>query len=221
MATSLAQRIRAARNYADLRQQDIAEACAAAGIKVSRSAVAQWEYDDERRTQPSVDHLKVVAKRTGVPLEWLLNGNAELADIWRFAKLAEPGPTAPLPIASPPASPASDRLKEACSRAVEFAVLQRKPDLAAAFGREIRQGAIRFMPDFMWGNVVAEFKTLPPSADTVGHLLMVEQATSRKMKKVVIELTPRPGDPYEIFGIVVLPVSSPDEAAGKLLSLIE
>ena len=35
MPTTLAQLIKAARNYADLRQQDIADACAAAGHKVS------------------------------------------------------------------------------------------------------------------------------------------------------------------------------------------
>lgn len=87
MPTTLAQRIKAARSYADLRQQDIADACTAAGHKVSRSAVARWEYDDERRTQPSIEHMKILAKRTGVPLDWLLNDNADLADIWRFAKL--------------------------------------------------------------------------------------------------------------------------------------
>ena len=59
MPTTLAQRIKAARSYADLRQQDIADACTAAGHKVSRSAVAQWEYDDERRTQPSIEHMKI------------------------------------------------------------------------------------------------------------------------------------------------------------------
>ena len=50
---------------------------------------------------------------------------------------------------------------------------------------------------------------------------MAEQALSRKMRKVVIELSPSPGEPHEIFGIQVYPVSSPDEAAQALLRLTD
>lgn len=218
MTTTLAQRIKAARSYADLRQQDIADACAQAGIKVSRSAVAQWEYDDERRTQPSIDHIKIVAKRTGVPLEWLLNDSAELADIWRFAKMHD-APPAPMPVAPAPQSPVTDRFSDAYSKAIEFAVLQRKPDMAAAFGRRIGQSDMSIQPDFVWGNVIAEFKTRPVGSDTVGHLLMAEQALARKVSKVVILLSPEQELPSEVFGITVYPVSSPDQAAEKLISL--
>ena len=208
MPTTLAQRIKAARNYADLRQQDIADACAAAGHKVSRSAVAQWEYDDERRTQPSIEHMKILAKRTGVPLDWLLNDNADLADIWRFAKLTTPAPSAPMPLEPAPKSPVTDRFADAFSKAIEFALLQRRPEMAAAFGREFGQGAYRVQPDFVWGN-------------TIGRLLIAEQALSRKLNKVVIELVPTPGEPHEVFGIQVYPVSSPDEAAQRLISLAD
>ena len=53
MATELWQRIKTARKYADLRQQDVAVACG-----ISRGAVAQWEYEDAaRRTrEPAQDH---------------------------------------------------------------------------------------------------------------------------------------------------------------------
>ena len=44
---------------------------------------------------------------------------------------------------------------------------------------------------------------------------------SRKMRKVVIERSPSPGEPHEIFGIQVYPVSSPDEAAQALLRLTD
>ena len=208
MPTTLAQRIKAARNYADLRQQDIADACAAAGHKVSRSAVAQWECDDERRTQPSIEHMKILAKRTGVPLDWLLNDNADLADIWRFAKLTTPAPSAPMPLEPAPKSPVTDRFADAFSKAIEFALLQRRPEMATAFGREFGQGAYRVQPDFVWGN-------------TIGRLLIAEQALSRKLNKVVIELVPTPGEPHEVFGIQVYPVSSPDEAAQRLISLAD
>lgn len=216
MATTLAQRIKAARNYADLRQQDIADACTLAGIKVSRSAVAQWEYDDERRTQPSIDHVKVVAKRTGVPVDWLLNDNAELADIWRFAKLSEP-----MPLAPEPKSPVTDRFADAYAKAVEFAVLQRKPEMASAFGRVFGHGAFIIAPDFIWGNTVIELKTSQPTTETIGRLLTTEQALSRRLEKVVITLSATPTAPHDVFGIRVYPVTSPDEAAQKIIAICE
>ena len=95
------------------------------------------------------------------------------------------------------------------------------PVLHAAFGREFGQGGYRVQPDFVWGNTIAEIKTTPPATDTIGRLLMAEQALSRKMRKVVIELSPAPGEPHEIFGIQVYPVSSPDEAAQALLRLTD
>lgn len=217
MSTTLPQRLRAARQFADLRQQDIAEACALAGIKVSRSAVAQWEYDDERRTQPSIEHVKVVAKRTGVPLDWLLNDAAEIADIWRAGKLAEP---APMPLTTP-TPPGADRLSEACAKAIEFAVLSRRPDLAAGFGLSVVQSGIAIRPDFSWGNVIAEFKMSRPGPDAIGQLLMAEQALARRAKKVIIQLDPGADTVEEIFGVTVYHVSSPEKAADTLLSLIE
>lgn len=217
MTTTLAQRLRAARTYAKLRQQDIADACALAGFKVSRSAVAQWEYEDERRTQPGLDHIKIVAKRTGVPLNWLMSDDSNLADIWGFANLKEAAPVAPMPLSAPPA----DRYTDAACKAIEFAVVSRKPDMAAAFGRQLGHGLLRVQPDFLWGSVLAEFTTAAASADKVGILLTAEQALSRKMRKVVVELTPQGGQPHEIYGIHVVPVTSPDEAAQALIALCD
>lgn len=216
MGSTLAQRLRAARNYADLRQQDIADACALAGYKLSRSAVAQWEYDDDRRTLPSIDCVKVVAKRTGVPLDYLLNDRAE-ASFTAIAEVVRHG--APAPIAPEPKSPVTDRFSDAYSKAIEFAVLQRKPELAPGFGQVIGQGQFAAQPDFMWKNIVAEFKTHPVGADTVGQMLMLEQAAGGGLTKVVILLDGTASAPYDVFGIRVYPVPSPDVAAEKLISL--
>lgn len=81
MPTSeLWQRLRQARKYADLTQQDLADACS-----VTRGAVALWEAaEPEHRTKPTTDHLITVSKVTGVPLEWLLNDTSDLNAIWRL-----------------------------------------------------------------------------------------------------------------------------------------
>lgn len=216
MPSELSQRLRAARNYADLRQQDIADACALAGFKVSRSAVAQWEYDDERKTTPSIEQVKVVAKRTGVPLDWLLNDNADVSDVWRAASLG-----APMPLAAPPKAPGADRMADAAAKAIEFAALQRRPDLADGFGRVLGHGPLALQPDFLWRNVLVEICTTPPAADTIGAMLMAEQATARKLSKTVILLGGPGAVPHELFGIQVLPASSPDDAAQKLIALCD
>lgn len=204
MTSELSQRLRAARTAADLRQQDIADACALAGHKVSRSAVAQWEYDDHRRTTPSIEQVKVVAKRTGVPLEWLLNNNSDPAEVWHYTKLA-----APMPLVPP--EPSADRYTDAYAKAIEFAVIQRRPDLAASFGQAMGQT----QPDFAHGKVIALFKTRPVAADTVAQMAAFDSS----LTKVVILLDPSAKNDYEVFGIRVCPVSSPDQAAEKLISL--
>lgn len=80
MASELWQRLRQARRYADLTQQDLADRCA-----VTRGAVALWEAaEPEHRTRPTTEHCITVAKTCGVPLEWLLNDASDLETIWRL-----------------------------------------------------------------------------------------------------------------------------------------
>lgn len=60
-------RIRRARTLAGFTQ-----AVLAARLGVQRTAVTQWEC--ERGTSPSVEHLSQVARETGVSFEWLATG---------------------------------------------------------------------------------------------------------------------------------------------------
>lgn len=91
MPSQLWQRLRSARNYADLRQQDIADAC---NPKVSRGAVAQWEsIDPNNRTTPSIEQVKEVAKRTDVPFEWLMDDDAEPEQVWFIGRNAKKAPS--------------------------------------------------------------------------------------------------------------------------------
>lgn len=96
--SELWQRLRQARRFADLTQAQLAQAC-----DVSRGAVALWESaEPEHRTKPTTDHLIAISKRTGAPLEWLLNDASELDEIWRLSEFgtqpAQSGPAAPGPL---------------------------------------------------------------------------------------------------------------------------
>jgi transcriptional regulator with XRE-family HTH domain len=64
--TTLAQRIKVARQIADLRQEDLATACA-----VSRSAVNEWEHG---RSEPSATRMFAIAAATNQPLSWFAEG---------------------------------------------------------------------------------------------------------------------------------------------------
>ena len=90
--SELWQRLRQARKYADLTQQDLANRCG-----VTRGAVALWESAEiEHRTKPTTDHLIAVSKATKVPLEWLLNDASDVNDVWRLTGEYGP-PTTPAP----------------------------------------------------------------------------------------------------------------------------
>jgi phage repressor protein C with HTH and peptisase S24 domain/DNA-binding XRE family transcriptional regulator len=83
MPSSLASRIAAARRYAKLSQQALADK-----IGVSRPAVSQWETEDpEKGTAPSRDNLALVAKYTGASMEWLLDDTTDLAPDWLLPSL--------------------------------------------------------------------------------------------------------------------------------------
>lgn len=88
--SELWQRLRQARRYADLTQADLA-----AGCHVSRGAVALWEAaEPEHRTKPTTDHLIAISKKTGVPLEWLMNDASDLEGLWRLKGEFEASPPA-------------------------------------------------------------------------------------------------------------------------------
>lgn len=81
MPSELWQRLRAARRFADLTQQNLGDQC-----RVSRGAVALWEAaEPEHRTKPTIENLVKVAEATSVPLEWLMNDASKLDDVYKLA----------------------------------------------------------------------------------------------------------------------------------------
>lgn len=85
------ERIRVARAYAQLTQEQLGEA-----VGVSKSAVAQWEAKDaSKRTQPTLDNVRAIAARTGAPVDWLLDDAFEIDPHWReIIKESSPGEAA-------------------------------------------------------------------------------------------------------------------------------
>ena len=95
--SELWQRLRQARKYADLTQQQLANECG-----VTRGAIALWESaEPEHRTKPTTEHLITLSKVTGAPLEWLLNDTSDVNELWRltgeFGAAATPSPMHPPP----------------------------------------------------------------------------------------------------------------------------
>lgn len=70
------QRIAAARRYAKLSQQALADA-----VGVSRPAVSQWEKEDGG-TSPSRENLVGISRATGAPLEWLTDDTEDVPPFW-------------------------------------------------------------------------------------------------------------------------------------------
>lgn len=67
---TLAWRIRKARSEARLSQADLARLC-----NTTPSAASQWESElEERRTEPTLDKLILIARATHQSLDWLLTG---------------------------------------------------------------------------------------------------------------------------------------------------
>lgn len=211
MASELWQRLRAARRYADLRQEDVRQVTG-----VSRSAVAQWEAEEpEKRTTPSIEQVRAVAKLAKIPLEWLLNDGADLDDIWRIGGLAAPAPE--------PGRGASAHMAAAFAGAIEFAVLQRNPKLVEGFRRSIPLVLASFSPDFWWGKLLVAFKVdQSPLIDLCGRMLMAERAAGSKLRKVILSFGPEADKPLwaslaDTFGIEVIAVASPEEGAAFLV----
>lgn len=65
--STLGERIAKARRAAKLKQEDLAAACSVS----TNQAVSNWEHD---KTSPKASDLVIIARLTGVPLKWLVDG---------------------------------------------------------------------------------------------------------------------------------------------------
>lgn len=92
MPSTLRQRIKAARLYAQLTQEQLAER-----LGVTKSAVSMWETPNNvKQTNPTLDNLRGISRETGAPMWWLSDDNQDIEGIWM-----EPSEVVPLPVESP------------------------------------------------------------------------------------------------------------------------
>lgn len=223
MPSQLWQRLRAGRTFADLTQSDVAKACG-----VGRSSVTHWEArDGDTRTKPDIHQLSILAKLYRLPLEWLMNDLANPEDVWRVGAQYDPKQAAPASIAPPEKD--LPRVKDAFLRAVEFEVLTREPAKADGFSSNIGQGWTKVRADFTHEDlvvelVIAEGGSLDMAA--ISRLLLLERASGHPLRKVLVALCRGQSfteaslaETLSVFGVLVIPVSTPAEAAEKIISI--
>lgn len=228
MPSQLWQRLRAARKYADLRQQDVATACG-----VGRTAVTLWESADENaRTRPDLNLMPVLAKLYKLPVEWLMNDGANVDDVWKIGALHKTSPTLPIAnVANAVMDPS--RVKESFMRATEFEIMQINPNLIEGFANNLGTGVARVKADFAYGDVVAQFAVAGPGGvdmGMLGQLLLLERAAGRELRKFAILWCREDGgfalgevavaQLQSAFGVRLITVKSPAEGAQFLASVI-
>lgn len=76
MSSFLWQRIRAARKWAKLTQQQVADQ-----LGITREAISLWE-NASKGIHPELSRLQAFSRITGAPLSWLVDDNADLEDAW-------------------------------------------------------------------------------------------------------------------------------------------
>lgn len=76
MSSFLWQRIRAARKWAKLTQQQVADQ-----LGITREAISLWE-NASKGIHPELSRLQAFSRITGAPLSWLVDDNADLDEAW-------------------------------------------------------------------------------------------------------------------------------------------
>lgn len=222
MASELWQRLREMRKFADKTQADMARAAG-----VTRSGYAFWENSDpSQRTKPNVEQAATICKLTGVPVEWLLDDNADINDLWRQEGTRR-APAARKPeVDAAPQVPSSDRAQQRFWASVEYAVTHKDPSRDAAFGRVARAGAIELTLDYLHENVAAVFSRSAGDEDlmrVIGYLLTTARVTKIQGLHVLVnsDEPPSPGlveSARRFIGVSLHHVTSPEQAAAVLLA---
>lgn len=221
MTSELWERLRAARKFADKRQQDIADA-----LGVSRPTVALWEsHDTKHRTSPSLTQLKLISKATRVPLAWLLDDTADpgrVFDLLLSAKSAAQSPESGAPSQQ-------QKLREAFLRAMEFYFLDARLDIADSFDRVVpcRGGQIKADLLFKKQLVSFSFDGDRPWQSIAGDMLVCEKMVklgALDKHVILIQVKTAQGAPgnddcYDLCGIKPHYVHTPEEAAREVISI--
>jgi transcriptional regulator with XRE-family HTH domain len=217
MASQLWQRLREVRKMSSLRQADLAKAAG-----VTRSGYAFWETpDDASRTVPNVVQINAIAAATKVPVEWLLDDSVDISDLWKREFIQQ----APAPAAPAPPAPAS-RTEQTRWRVVEYLVASQDPARAQAFEVSVPAGAIPLVADYLHQGTLAIFSNAVTELaliQDIARALLIETASKRRVSKLILVWTEQDiahlvETARRFFGVAVVRVASPEEAAAQLLA---
>lgn len=212
MKSELWQRLRAARDFADLKQSDVSKVC-----NVSRPAISQWESKDPtKRTTPSIEQLKVISKLSKVPIAFFLDDNADPSDVWKYKTQAPQ----PLKITGN----VFNQMDSAFIGAVKFNIHQRRPELVQGFDvGSFLVGDASIRPDFALGKVIVELRTSDRNLmDACSRLLMYSKYTGGNADMSILICGDYPStqlweDIWDHFDIMVKGVRTPEEAADYII----
>lgn len=219
MASELWQRLREVRKFADKTQADMAKIA-----NITRSGYAFWENSDpEQRTLPNVDQATAICKATGVPVSWLLDDSSDINDLWRGEFKSKATVTSE---PEPPVCATSDRAQQRFWAAVEYAVTAADPARDAAFGHEVRAGAVQMVLDYLHNGQAAVFSRSSSDEDltrVIGYLLTAARAAKLTGLHILVnaEEPPSPGlveSARRFLGVSIHHATTPDQAAAVLLS---
>lgn len=181
------QRLRAARAYADLTQEDVGKALSPPR---SRTAVAFWESATaDLRTAPLGEQLMQYARICKVPVEWLLDDTQAPDSLYTYMQRR----SGAVPVANP--AEREQRRAKAFWSAVEYQTLHVCPELADQFHVPLTSAGVEVEAGFLCGQALCGF--INESIDWQRHLvretsrlLVLERMLGRPHQKHLLMYAP-------------------------------
>lgn len=223
MASEFWQRLRAARTSLNLTQ-----AAMARHLGVTRSGYAFYEERSDSRVRPNIEQLKAMADVLRVPVEWLLNDNADANDIWQY-RIPGARPAVVVTVgATTPAPAPTSRLEETFWRAAEYQVIAAEHSRAHAFGVPLATGSVKVTADYLSDRTLVQFSKwggLASLVDQLGRLFLTEAASRKKLQKHLLLWAPDTADLGDLceelqatFGVACTRVSSAEQVSQYVLA---
>lgn len=213
--SELWQRLRAARAYAEMSQQALADM-----IGVTRSGVSFWESDNElTRTWPSVSQVTAYAAITRVPVQWLVDDSQDHTQLEAFMKAYE---------RHHDGAAAIHYAKQAARFWQSVRVgCEKVPGVLERLDKRIEAHGAEFTIAMMEGGTMVHFAATDGTdpvqqvAREVSHMLMLEKAMARRLEKTLLfyatdSLSPACKKFASALGVTLRVVSDASSAARLL-----
>lgn len=223
MASEMWMRLKTARKAADKTQLQLAKA-----LGITRSGYAFLETPhDAHRTNPTITQLRTIAETTGVPLDLIVDDNADASDIVRSLLPGYVHETRPEYKTDPAVAP-DEELGPMFWGAVRFACMTRGLS-NQKFGATLADGPLELKVDYLGSRVISMLSTEPTPVEIlrlIGLLLTAERVLGKPMSKMIIVFRRTPADVKAIgaqakgtFGVDLRTVTSAEQAADLLAQM--